>query len=62
MLGQMNINVEKAIKFLDELNQNLQDGKVTITSLIGKALGVAMKRVPAANCKVYFFLNCVTIF
>lgn len=54
MLGQMNINVEKTLQYLDELNQKVQDGKVTITSLIGKALGIAMKRIPAANCKMLF--------
>jgi pyruvate/2-oxoglutarate dehydrogenase complex dihydrolipoamide acyltransferase (E2) component len=53
IIGILELNVEKALKHLEELRTQSQE-KVTITHYIGKVFAQVMKLHPELNCEVRF--------
>lgn len=54
--GRVAVNMNKAVKFLDEQNSKAKEGeaKLTITHLVGKATAMAIAKVPSVNGRIHF--------
>ena len=51
--GKLTVNADNALKYIEHL-RNTTGEKVTITTLVGKAAGMALAQAPSLNGRILF--------